>query len=64
MHIPIDPDSLLQVARLRAGTHVGIICDLKQTLVSLNGMVDGCNPALHVEGCLAKRRAAVRRLLA
>ena len=63
MHIPIDPDSLLRVARLRAGTKVGIVCDLRQTLVSLKGMVDGYNPALRVEGCLSKERAAIRRLL-
>jgi len=62
MHIPNDPDSLLRVARLRAGTRVGIVCDLKQTLVSLKGMVDGYNPALTVDGCLSKERAAVRRL--
>ncbi len=62
MHIPIDPDSLLQVARLRAGTRVGIVCDLKQTLVSLKGMVDGYNPALTVDGCLSKERTAVRQL--
>jgi hypothetical protein len=63
MHIPIDPDSLVRVARLRAGTRVGIVCDLKQTLVSLKGLVDGYNPALVVDGCLSKERAAVRRLL-
>jgi len=37
IHIPIDPDSLVQVARLRPGTRVGIVCDLKQTLASLRG---------------------------
>jgi GntR family transcriptional regulator len=64
MHIPIDPDSLLQVARLRAGTHVGVICDLKQTLLSMSGMVRGCNPGLHVDGCLAEEAAAVQGLVA
>lgn len=63
MHIPIDPDSLLRVARLRAGTRVGIVCDLKQTLGSLKGMVEGCNPTLPVDGCLSRERGAVRRLL-
>jgi len=63
MHIPIDPDSLLRVARLRAGTRVGIVCDLKQTLGSLKGMVEGYNPALTVDGCLSRERGAVRRLL-
>ena len=63
IHIPIDPDSLLRVARLRAGTRVGIVCDLKQTLVSLKGMVDGYNPALIVDGCLSRERAGVRELL-
>jgi DNA-binding transcriptional regulator YhcF (GntR family) len=64
MHIPIDPESLLRVARLRAGTRVGIVCDLRQTLVSLTGMVDGYNPGLRVAGCLTKERASIRRLLA
>ena len=64
MHIPIDSDSLLQVVRLRAGTRVGIVCDLKQTLTSLKGMVDGYNPALVVDGCLSRERTTVRRLLA
>lgn len=63
MHIPIDPESLLHVARLRAGTRVGIVCDLRQTLVSLTGMVDGYNPGLRVDGCLTKQRSAIRKLL-
>ena len=63
MHIPIDPDSLVQVARLRAGTRVGIVCDLRQTLVALRGMVDGFNPGLHVAGCLSKERSALQRLI-
>ena len=63
MHIPIDPESLLHVARLRSGTRVGIVCDLKQTLVSLSGMVDGYNPGLRVKGCLSQERASIRKLL-
>ena len=43
---PSIRDSLMQVARLRPGTRVGIVCDLKQTLVSLKGLVDGYNAAL------------------
>lgn len=38
------------------------MCDLKQTLVSLTGVVAGCNSALVVDGCLSRERAAVRRL--
>ncbi len=64
LHIPIDPDSLLHVARLRKGTRVGIVCDLKQTLLSLTGMVEGCNPGLRIDGCMTKERAAIRKLLA
>lgn len=63
MHIPIDPESLLRVARLRAGTRVGIVCDLRQTLLSLTGMVDGYNPGLRVQGCLTGDRASFRRLV-
>jgi len=64
MHIPIDPDSLMQVARLRPGTRVGIVCDLRQTLVALKGMVDGFNPGLQVAGSLSKDRKALSRLIA
>jgi DNA-binding transcriptional regulator YhcF (GntR family) len=63
MHIPIDPESLLHVARLRTGTRVGIVCDLKQTLVSLTGMVDGYNPGLRVQGCLTRERPSIAKLL-
>jgi len=63
MHIPIDPDSLIQVARLRAGTRVGIVCDLKQTLIALTGMVDAFNPGLEVAGCLSKERSALTKLV-
>jgi DNA-binding transcriptional regulator YhcF (GntR family) len=62
MYIPVDPDSLTQVARLRADTKVGIICDLEQTLVALKGMVGGLNPSVWVEGCITKDKAGVRRL--
>lgn len=64
IHIPIDPDSLVRVVRFRAGTRVGIVCDLQQTLVSLTGMVQAYNPRLRVEGGLTRDRARVRALLA
>jgi DNA-binding transcriptional regulator YhcF (GntR family) len=63
LHIPIDPESLMQVARLRAETRVGIVCDLKQTLLSLQGMVNGFNPGLLVDGCLASEGASIAQLL-
>ncbi|HSC24305.1 MAG TPA: GntR family transcriptional regulator [Casimicrobiaceae bacterium] len=63
MHIPIDPESLVQVARLRAGTRVGIVCDLQPTLLALTGMVDGYNPGLRVQGCIAKDRTGIANLL-
>jgi DNA-binding transcriptional regulator YhcF (GntR family) len=63
MHIPIDPESLLQVARMRPGTRVGLVCDLKQTLVSLTGLVGGCNPALHIDGSRTSDKPAIRHLL-
>lgn len=63
IHIPIDPESLLRVARLRTGTRVGVICDLKPTLVSLTGMVGGCNPGLRISGCIATERASMKRLV-
>ena len=39
------------------------MCDLKQTLVSLTGMVDGYNPGLQVGGCLTGEQASIRKLL-
>jgi len=63
MHTPIDPDSLVQVARLRPGTRVGIVCDLTQTLATLTGLVDGYNAALVVDGCVTRDKAALRKLV-
>ena len=53
LHAPIDPGSLTQVARLRPGTRLGIICDLEPTLHSLTGTVRGLNPALTIAGGLS-----------
>jgi DNA-binding transcriptional regulator YhcF (GntR family) len=64
MHIPIDPESLTTVVRFRAGTRVGIVCDLQQTLVSLTAMVQAYNPRLQVDGGLTRDRARLRTLLA
>ena len=61
--VPPDPDSMTQVARLSAGTRLGIVCDLSGTLQTLTGMVGGFNPGLRVVGALASDDRAVRRLL-
>jgi DNA-binding transcriptional regulator YhcF (GntR family) len=62
MYIPVSRDSLTQVARFRAGTKVGIVCDLEQTLVGLKGTIGGLNPSISVEGCISKDKAGIKRL--
>lgn len=59
-----DPESLTQVARLRANTRLGIVCDLDSALQALTGIVRGCNANLRVTGCLTGDGPRLRRLLA
>ncbi len=61
--VPTDPESLTQVARLRPGTRLGIVCDLDPTLQALSGLVRGYNPAIQATGCLTGDEAGLRRLL-
>ena len=53
--VPTDPESLTQVARLRPGTRLGIVCDLTATLEALGGLVRGYNPG-HRRRKLPERR--------
>jgi hypothetical protein len=61
--VPTDPESLTQVARLRPGTRLGIVCDLPPTLAALGGLVRGYNPSIFPTSCLSGDEAALRRLL-
>jgi DNA-binding transcriptional regulator YhcF (GntR family) len=61
--VPTDPESLTQVARLRPGTHLGIVCDLTATLEALGGLVRGYNPGITVSRCLSDDEVALVRLL-
>ena len=61
--VPTDPESLTQVARLRPGTHLGIVCDLDATLQALGGLVRGYNPGIEVAACLSDDAAALGRLV-
>jgi len=61
--VPTDPESLTQVARLRPGTRLGIVCDLPPTLEALGGLVRGYNPGITVSSCLSGDEPALRRLL-
>ena len=61
--VPTDPESLTQVARLRPGTRLGIVCDLTATLEALGGLVRGYNPGITVERCLSSDEAALARLM-
>jgi hypothetical protein len=61
--VPTDPESLTQVARLRPGTHLGVVCDLTATLEALGGLVRGYNPGIEVSRCLSDDEIALRRLL-
>lgn len=62
--VPTDPESLTQVARLRAGTRLGIVCDLPPTLEALGGLVRGYNPGITVTSCLSDHDAALLKLIA
>jgi DNA-binding transcriptional regulator YhcF (GntR family) len=61
--LPPDPESLTQVARLRPGTRLGIVCDLGGTLHSLSGMVAAYNPGIRTVGALSNDDRAVRKLI-
>lgn len=58
-----DPASLGQVIRLRPGARVGIVCDARETLSSLNRIVSAYKPDLSVRGCLVSNSARIRELL-
>jgi DNA-binding transcriptional regulator YhcF (GntR family) len=61
--LPPDPESLTQVARLRAGTRLGLVCDLAGTLQSLRGMVAAYNPGVVTRGALTDDEHALREVL-
>src|SRR4051794_33582581 len=61
--VPTDPESLTQVARLRPGPRLGIICDLSPTLEALGGLVRGYNPGITVTSCLSNDEPSLRHLL-
>jgi DNA-binding transcriptional regulator YhcF (GntR family) len=63
MLVPTDPESLTQVARLRPGTRLGIVCDLDATLQALGGLVRGYNPGIQATACLSDDDAALRQML-
>lgn len=58
-----DPTSLAQVIRLRPGSRVGIVCDARETLISLNRIVSAYKPDIHLSGCLVSQAQRTRRLL-
>jgi len=61
--VPTDPVSLTQVARLRPGTRLGIVCDLDATLQALGGLVRGYNPGIEVTSCLSHDEASLPALI-
>lgn len=61
--LPPDPESLIQVARLRPGTRLGIVCDLVGTLQSLSGMVAAYNPGVRISGALTTDHRGLRTLV-
>ena len=61
--LPPDPESLIQVARLRPGTRLGIVCDLAGTLQSLSGMVAAYNPGVRISGALTTDHRGLRGLV-
>jgi hypothetical protein len=63
MLVPTDPESLTQVARLRPGTRLGIVCDLDATLQALGGLVRGYNPGIQATACLSDDDTSLRQML-
>lgn len=61
--LPPDPESLTQVARLRPGTKLGVVCDLAGTLQSLGAMAAAYNPHAKVSGALTHDQKSVRKLV-
>jgi DNA-binding transcriptional regulator YhcF (GntR family) len=61
--VPTDPESLTQVARLRPGTRLGVVCDLPSTLEALGGLVRGYNAGITATGSLSTDDAAVHRIV-
>lgn len=61
--VPTDPESLTQVARLRPGTRLGVVCDLPSTLEALGGLVRGYNPGITVASSLSTDDTAVHRIV-
>jgi DNA-binding transcriptional regulator YhcF (GntR family) len=61
--LPPDPESLTQVARLRPGTRLGIVCDLAGTLQSLSGLASAYNPGIRISGALTDDQRALGRLV-
>ena len=62
--VPPDPESLTQVARLRQGTRLGIVCDLSETLEALSGLVRGYNPGVVTTGRLTSDEPGLQEMLA
>ena len=60
--IPPDPESLIQVARLPAGTRLGIVCDLPGTLSALSGMVSSINHSIEIVSGLSDDEPALREV--
>ena len=61
--VPTDPESLTQVARLRPGTRLGVVCDLPATLEALGGLVRGYNPGILAASALSTDDQELRSLL-
>jgi DNA-binding transcriptional regulator YhcF (GntR family) len=64
MFTPPSAESLTRVARLKPGSHVGIVCTTANALESLIGLVRANGPNLTVSGALVTNRRQLNRTLA
>jgi DNA-binding transcriptional regulator YhcF (GntR family) len=58
-----DPETLTEVARLRPGIHVGVVCDVPASAQKLTAMIAAYNTGIKVTSCVTEREQDVRKLL-
>ena len=60
---PPDSGSLLRVARLQAGTRVGVVCTTPSGMETITGLVRATNPAVTVTGALVANGDGLRAIV-
>ena len=58
-----DPAVLTEVARMRRGTRVGVVCDVAESAQKLTSMLAAYNRGIQVTSCVSDQDRDLRRLL-